>query len=69
MEISNVSFQTSNIKDHEQEADVFDRRLLATRTIAGIRRLHFVLPKSTDLVEVKEFSASKDTRTIDRVAN
>ena len=68
MEILDVSFQFSDIKDQEQEADLFDRRILDTRTIDKTHRLHFVLPISMDLVKVNEFSTSKDAR-IDRVTN
>lgn len=45
-----------------------ESRFLTARTIAGTHRLHSVRPISTDLVEVKEFSASQDAR-VERVSN
>ena len=62
-EIKGMHFAFATLAEHEHEEKSLAPRLALSRTISGTHDIHCVKPLSLQLVEVKHFSTSRDSRT------
>lgn len=61
-EIPTVNFYFATTDEYQKEAVLLNDRFESARTVAGTHKVHSVHPVSPEMVEVKAFSSSNETR-------
>ena len=64
--IKGMHFCFTNTVQHEEESKLLEDRMQKARTVPGTQRLHSFIPRSTETVEVRQFSTSTICR-VERV--